>query len=237
MEYMLEIKKLEAFYGKLQILKGISLSIAKGKIVCLLGGNGSGKSTTLKSIIGMVPPARGKIVFDGQKINGFPTNRIIKAGISMIPQGREIFPKLSVLENLKIGAFVRKDYNEIEKDIDKMLQLFPTLYENRYRLAGNLSGGQQQMLAVSRGLMSKPKLLLMDEPSAGFAPVVVKEVYNVINLLKEKGLTILLVEHNVNAALSAGDYAYILTNGIIEFSDKCKNLMNNPDLKSAYLGG
>jgi branched-chain amino acid transport system ATP-binding protein len=234
---MLEIENIETFYGKLQILKGVSLSIPKGKIVCLLGGNGSGKSTTLKSVVGLVPPVRGNILFEGCKINGLPPNKIIKKGISLIPQSREIFPKLDVVENLRIGAFIRNDHKEIEKDIEKMLQLFPTLGEKRTQLAGNLSGGQQQMLAVSRGLMSKPRLLLMDEPSAGFAPVVVKEVYKVIRQLNNEGMTILLVEHNVSAALSVGDHAYIITNGIIELADSCENLKNNPDLKSAYLGG
>jgi branched-chain amino acid transport system ATP-binding protein len=234
---MLEIKNLETYYGKLQILKRISLSAQEGKITCLLGGNGSGKTTALKSVVGLVPPARGSIKFMDRSINGLAPDRIVRLGISLIPQSREIFPKLTVIENLELGAFIRKNSEEIEEDFEKAFQLFPALEGCRKQLAGTLSGGQQQMLAVCRGLMSRPKLLLMDEPSAGFAPVIVEEVFDVVKRLNDDGMTILLVEHNVSAALSVGDFAYIMTNGEIVASDSCENLKDNPDLKSAYLGG
>lgn len=234
---MLRIQDIETYYGKLHVLKGVSLNVGRHEIISLLGGNGSGKSTTLKSVIGMVPPAKGIIEFENQEINGFPPERIIKKGISLIPQGREIFPKMTVGENLAIGAFIRKDHNKIREDMDGAFRLFPILETRERQLAGTLSGGEQQMLAICRGMMSKPKLLLMDEPSAGLAPRLVKEIFSVIERLNREGMTILLVEQNVSAALSISNFTYILKNGEVVVSENSKSLLDNPDLKSAYLGG
>jgi len=234
---MLRIQDIETYYGKLHVLKGVSLNVGRHEIISLLGGNGSGKSTTLKSVIGMVPPAKGIIEFENQEINGFPPEKIIKKGISLIPQGREIFPKMTVGENLAIGAFIRKDHNKIREDMDGAFRLFPILETRERQLAGTLSGGEQQMLAICRGMMSKPKLLLMDEPSAGLAPRLVKEIFSVIERLNREGMTILLVEQNVSAALSISNFTYILKNGEVVVSENSKSLLDNPDLKSAYLGG
>lgn len=234
---MLRIQDIETYYGKLHVLKGVSLNVQRHEIISLLGGNGSGKSTTLKSVIGMVPPSKGIIEFENQEINGFPPEKIIKKGISLIPQGREIFPKMTVGENLAIGAFIRKDANKIREDMNGAFRLFPILETREKQLAGTLSGGEQQMLAICRGMMSKPKLLLMDEPSAGLAPRLVKEIFNVIERLNREGMTILLVEQNVSAALSISNFTYILKNGEIVVSENSKSLLDNPDLKSAYLGG
>ena len=234
---MLQISDIETYYGKLQVLKGVSFNVPKHEITSLLGGNGSGKSTALKSVIGMVSPAKGRIEYENKKINGFPPEKIIKMGISLIPQGREIFPKMSVVENLEMGAFIRKDYSKIKEDMKGAFRMFPILETRRKQVAGTLSGGEQQMLAICRGLMSRPKLLLMDEPSAGLAPRLVKEIFSVIESLNREGMTILIVEQNVGAALSISNFTHILRNGEIVVSERSKNLLDNPDLKSAYLGG
>lgn len=234
---MLKIKNLETYYGKIQALKGISLNVSKGDITCLLGGNGSGKSTALKSVVGLVSPASGSIEFINRSIFGMSPEKVVKMGISLIPQGREIFPKMTVDENIELGAFIRKDHDEIKQDIDNSLQLFPGLKKRQRQLAGTMSGGEQQMLAICRGLMSRPKLLLMDEPSAGLAPMIVEQIYGVIKKLYCEGMTILLVEHNIRAALSISNFCYILRNGEIVAAENPETLINNPDLKASYLGG
>jgi len=234
---MLKIRDLETYYGKIQALKGISLSVPENEITCLLGGNGSGKTTALKSVVGLVPPARGRIEFKNRVINGMSPDKVVKMGISLIPQGREIFPKMTVAENLELGAFIRKDQNEVKQDMENALRLFPILKDRGKQLAGTMSGGEQQMLAICRGLMSRPKLLLMDEPSAGLAPMLVEQIYGVIKRLGQEGMTILLVEHNIGVALSVSNFGYILRNGEIVASESSKTLMDNPDLKSSYLGG
>ncbi|MBR0227662.1 MAG: ABC transporter ATP-binding protein [Clostridia bacterium] len=231
---MLYIKDLKVSYGGIEAIKGISLSVEKGEIVTLIGANGAGKSTTLRAISGLVPIQDGTITYDGQVISGQSPQKIVSEGIGMVPEGRRVFPNLTVLENLKIGAYLRKD--DLDPDIDHVYQLFPRLKERSWQPAGTLSGGEQQMLAVGRAMMMRPKLLMMDEPSLGLAPLVIRDIFRIIQTLHEEGITILLVEQNANAALRIADSAYVLETGNITMHGTGRELLDNPQVKEAYLG-
>jgi branched-chain amino acid transport system ATP-binding protein len=234
---MLELQNVETFYGNIQALKSISMAIAEGEIVTLIGANGAGKSTTLMSISGVVPPRAGEIRFEGQPINGMAPNTIVSMGISQVPEGRRIFPYLTVLENLDMGAFLRDDRAEIKNDLDYILELFPILAERRHQAGGTLSGGEQQMLAISRALMARPRLLLLDEPSLGLAPLVVKRIFEIVKKINsENNTTIFLVEQNANLALKTAHRGYVMENGRIIMADKASNLLANEDVRKAYLG-
>jgi branched-chain amino acid transport system ATP-binding protein len=234
---MLELRNVETFYGNIQALKSISMDIAEGEIVTLIGANGAGKSTTLMSICGIVPPRTGEILFQGKPIHGISPNAIVSLGISQVPEGRRIFPYLTVLENLDMGAFLRDDKAEIKKDIDYILELFPILAERRHQAGGTLSGGEQQMLAISRALMARPRLLLLDEPSLGLAPLVVKRIFEIIRKINsENNTTVFLVEQNANLALKTAHRGYVMENGRIILSDTAENLLINEDVRKAYLG-
>ncbi|MBQ1860001.1 MAG: ABC transporter ATP-binding protein [Clostridia bacterium] len=231
---MLYIDDLRVSYGGIEALKGISIQVEKGEIVTLIGANGAGKSTTLRAISGLVPIKTGTITYDGSVISGQSPQKIVSEGICMVPEGRRVFPNLTVLENLRIGAYLRKD--DIQPDIDHVYQLFPRLKERSWQLAGTLSGGEQQMLAVGRALMMRPKLLMMDEPSLGLAPLVIRDIFSIIRTLHEEGITILLVEQNANAALRVADSAYVLETGSLGMHGTGEELLNDPRVKDAYLG-
>jgi branched-chain amino acid transport system ATP-binding protein len=231
---LLYIKDLKVSYGGIEAIKGISLSVEKGEIVTLIGANGAGKSTTLRAISGLVPIKEGTITYDGQVISGRGPQKIVSEGIGMVPEGRRVFPNLTVLENLKIGAYLRKD--DLTPDIEHVYQLFPRLKERSWQPAGTLSGGEQQMLAVGRAMMMRPKLLMMDEPSLGLAPLVIRDIFHIIQTLHEEGITILLVEQNANAALRIADSAYVLETGSITLHGTGKELLDHPRVKEAYLG-
>jgi branched-chain amino acid transport system ATP-binding protein len=234
---MLSLKGVKTFYGSIQALKDVSLEISEGEIVTLIGANGAGKTTTLMSICGTVPPRFGEIIFMGQPIHHLDPHQIVALGISQVPEGRRIFPYLSVLENLDMGAFLRKDHQNIKQDLEYVLGLFPILKERRHQEGGTLSGGEQQMLAISRALMAKPRLLLMDEPSLGLAPLVVKKIFEIIKQVNaESNTTIFLVEQNANLALQLAHRGYVMENGVITLMDTAKNLLTNEQVKKAYLG-
>ena len=234
---MLELKNIKAFYGNIQALKDVSLKISEGDIITLIGANGAGKSTTLMSICGIVSPRSGEILFMGEPIQDLAPNNIVSLGISQVPEGRRIFPYLSVAENLDMGAFLRNDKDEIKRDIDYIYELFPILAERRSQAGGTLSGGEQQMLAISRALMAKPRLLLMDEPSLGLAPLIVKQIFNIIKKINaESKTTIFLVEQNANMALKVAHRGYVMETGRVTLSDTAQNLMANDDVQKAYLG-
>ena len=231
---LLYIDDLRVSYGGIEALKGISIQVEKGEIVTLIGANGAGKSTTLRAISGLVPIKTGTITYDGSVISGQSPQKIVSEGVCMVPEGRRVFPNLTVLENLRIGAYLRKD--DIQPDIDHVYQLFPRLKERSWQLAGTLSGGEQQMLAVGRALMMRPKLLMMDEPSLGLAPLVIRDIFSIIRTLHEEGITILLVEQNANAALRVADSAYVLETGSLGMHGTGEELLNDPRVKDAYLG-
>ena len=231
---LLYIKDLKVSYGGIEAIKGISLNVEKGEIVTLIGANGAGKSTTLRAISGLVPLREGTITYDGQVISGQSPQKIVSEGIGMVPEGRRVFPNLTVLENLKVGAYLRKD--DLTPDIDHVYQLFPRLKERSWQMAGTLSGGEQQMLAVGRAMMMRPKLMMMDEPSLGLAPLVIRDIFKIIETLHDEGITILLVEQNANAALRIADSAYVLETGSITMHGTGKELLDNPQVKEAYLG-
>ena len=231
---LLHIDDLHVSYGGIEALKGISLDVFKGDIVTLIGANGAGKSTTLRAISGLVPIKSGTITYDGGVIDGQSPQQIVSEGICMVPEGRRVFPNLTVLENLKIGAYLRKD--DIQPDIEHVYDLFPRLKERSWQLADTLSGGEQQMLAVGRALMMRPKLLMMDEPSLGLAPLVIRDIFRIIRTLHDEGITILLVEQNANAALRVADRAYVLETGSLGISGTGEELLNDPSVKEAYLG-
>lgn len=233
---MLKIENLQVHYGGIQALRGISLEVPDGKIVTLIGANGAGKSTTLRTITGLVKAAGGSIQWDGQELLGKSIDKIVTTGIAMSPEGRRVFPDMTVLENLKIGAYLRRDKAEIAKDIQWVYSLFPRLEERSWQLAGTLSGGEQQMLAVGRALMSKPKLLMLDEPSLGLAPIVVREIFDIIRTVNQQGITVLLNEQNANMALKVADYAYVLETGTLTLSGTGAELLTNEQVKAAYLG-
>lgn len=234
---MLEINNLVVAYGGIQALKGINLSVEQGKIVALIGANGAGKSTTLKSIVGLVKPVSGSIVYEGKDLLKVSTKDMVRHGVTLVPEGRKIFPDLTVLENLNIGAFWRSDTKEINRDRDWIYQLFPILKERNWQLAGTLSGGEQQMLAVGRALMSRPRLLMMDEPSLGLAPLIVKNIFNIIQEIHEQqGVTILLIEQNANVSLKIADKGYVIETGMIKLEGTGQELLVNEEVKKAYLG-
>jgi branched-chain amino acid transport system ATP-binding protein len=233
---MLKIDNLVVAYGGIEALKGISFEVEEGKIVTLVGANGAGKSTTLRSIIGLTKPKSGNITYNGKNLLDIKTQNIVKEGITLVPEGRRVFSNMTVLENLKIGAFFRKEDKSIKDDLEWVFSLFPILKDRSWQLAGTLSGGEQQMLAVGRALMSRPKLLMMDEPSLGLAPLIVKEIFNIIKDIRKMGVTILLIEQNANAALHIADAGYVLETGTIALSGNGKELLANDQIKKAYLG-
>ena len=233
---MLKIEDLHVHYGGIQALRGISLEVPDGKIVTLIGANGAGKSTTLRTITGLVKASSGSIRWNDQELLGKSIDKIVASGIAMSPEGRRVFPDLSVLENLKIGAYLRKEKAGIAKDIEWVYSLFPRLQERSWQLAGTLSGGEQQMLAVGRALMSRPKLLLLDEPSLDLAPLVVQDIFTIIREINRQGVTVLLIEQNANMALKTADLAYVLETGRITLSGTGAELLANEKVKEAYLG-
>ncbi|SMB92285.1 amino acid/amide ABC transporter ATP-binding protein 2, HAAT family [Thermanaeromonas toyohensis ToBE] len=234
---MLEVNSLKVKYGRAEALKGVSLTVGQGKVVAVLGSNGAGKSTLLKAISGLVPVSKeSSIRLNGEEISGLPPDKIVAKGISYVPEGRKIFPGLTVRENLRIGAYLRQDKKGIEEDMERCYELFPRLKERSNQRAGTLSGGEQQMLAISRALMSKPKLLLLDEPSMGLAPVLVERIYEKIAQIREQGVTMLLVEQNANLALTISDYVYVIANGEIKLQGAAKDFLRERDLVKAYLG-
>ncbi|MBR3874979.1 MAG: ABC transporter ATP-binding protein [Clostridia bacterium] len=233
---MLEVKDLVVSYGGIEALKGISFKVNEGEIATLIGANGAGKSTTLRAITSLVPVKSGSIIYDGEDITHMDTQKIVEKGIALVPEGRRVFANLTVLENLKIGAYLRKNKAEIEKDIQYIYKLFPRLQERSWQLAGTLSGGEQQMLAVGRAMMTRPRVIMMDEPSLGLAPLVVKDIFSIIKRLREEGITILLIEQNANAALNAADYAYVMETGMISLSGSGQELLVNKSVQEAYLG-
>lgn len=231
---MLKIDNLKVNYGGIEAVKGISFEVEDGSIVTLIGANGAGKSTTLRSIAGLVKPAAGTISWNGADITNMDPTKIVAAGISMVPEGRRVFPDMTVLENIKIGAYLRND--TLDSDIDWVYSLFPRLKERNWQLAGTLSGGEQQMLAVARALMSRPKLIMMDEPSLGLAPLIVKGIFDIIKEINKAGVTVLLIEQNANMALHIASKAYVLETGRITLSGTGKELLENESVKAAYLG-
>ena len=233
-EAILSIKDLKVNYGGIEAVKGISFDVPEGSIVTLIGANGAGKSSTLRTVAGLVKPKSGNILFKDEDITGKSSIDIVKRGITLVPEGRRIFPDLTVLENLKIGAYLRKD--DLKEDIDWVYSLFPRLKEREWQAGGTLSGGEQQMLAVGRALMSRPKLMMMDEPSLGLAPIVVRDIFKIIREINKKGVTILLIEQNANMALQTADYGYVLETGRISLSGTGAELLANEDVKKAYLG-
>ena len=233
---MLKIKDLHVSYGGIKALRGVDLEVPDGKIVTLIGANGAGKSTTLRTISGLVKAESGSITYDGKELLGLSINKILEQGIAQSPEGRRVFPNLTVLENLKIGAYLRKDRDGIEKDVRWIYELFPRLEERHWQPAGTLSGGEQQMLAVGRALMSRPKLLMMDEPSLGLAPLVVQGIFDIIRTINRQGVAVLLIEQNANMALKIADYAYVLETGCITKSGTGAALLADESIKEAYLG-
>ncbi|OEU70363.1 MAG: branched-chain amino acid ABC transporter ATP-binding protein [Desulfovibrio sp. S3730MH75] len=234
---MLKLKNVNTFYGNIQALRNINIEVAKGEIITLIGANGAGKTTTLMTISGIVPPRTGEVIYDGESINKKSPDKIVKMGISQVPEGRLIFPDLTIMENLDMGAFLRNDSAGIKEDMDHAFELFPILYERRKQLGGNLSGGEQQMLAISRALMARPKLLLLDEPSLGLAPLIIRQIFEIVKKInRESGTTVFLVEQNANLALKTAHRGYVMENGEIILSDTSEKLLANEDVKKAYLG-
>ena len=231
---MLKIEGLSVSYGGIKAVRNISFDVPDGKIVTLIGANGAGKSTTLRAISGLVKPQSGKILFNDEDITGMDSAQIVKRGITLVPEGRRIFPNLTVYENIRIGAYLRK--SDWVKDVDWVYSLFPRLQERSWQAAGTLSGGEQQMLAVARALISRPKLIMMDEPSLGLAPLIIKDIFEIIKEIRKQGVTVLLIEQNANMALKIADVGYVLETGQITLSGSGQDLLSNPDVKAAYLG-
>jgi len=234
MSNILEIRDLQVRYGGIEAVKGISLDVPEGEIVTLIGANGAGKSSTLRSIAGLVKPAAGNIYFKGEDITGMDANEIVKRGITLVPEGRRIFPDMTVLENLKIGAYLRKD--DLTDDLNWVFDLFPRLKERSWQAGGTLSGGEQQMLAVGRALMSRPKVIMMDEPSLGLAPIIVRGIFDIIKEINKQGVTVLLIEQNANMALKTADIGYVMETGRITLHGSGMELLTNEAVKAAYLG-
>ena len=234
---MLEVRDIQTYYGNIQALKNVSLRIGEGEIVTLIGANGAGKSTTLMSICGVTPPRRGAILFRGEPIQELSAEQIVKLGICQVPEGRHIFPQMSVLENLEMGAYLRADKSGIKADIEQVFGRFPILGKRRHQAGGTLSGGEQQMLAISRALLARPALLLLDEPSLGLAPLIIKQIFEIIRQINaENNTTVFLVEQNANQALKIAHRGYVMENGVITLEDRAENLLSNEDVKRAYLG-
>ena len=232
---LLEVEDIRTFYGSIEALKGVSLTVEEGEVVTLIGSNGAGKSTTLRSISGLTPPRKGSIRFRGQEISTLPAQEVVRLGISQSPEGRRCFQRMTVRENLELGAYLRRDAN-IAGDLERVLELFPRLRERERQNAGTMSGGEQQMLAIGRALMAEPRLLLLDEPSMGIAPVLVERIYETIAEINRQGTTILLVEQNANFALEVSSRGYVLETGTVALSDRSATLRENPDVQRAYLG-
>ena len=232
----LEIRDLHVSYGGIRALKGVDLTVEEGQIVTLIGANGAGKSTTLRAISGLQKPQSGSILYGGEELVGLPAKEIVRRGIIHVPEGRRVFPDMTVAENLKIGAFLRKDKDGIASDMDYVYSLFPRLKERSWQPTGTLSGGEQQMLAVGRALMSRPKVLMMDEPSLGLAPLIVKDIFSIIRRVNADGITVLLIEQNANAALRIADYGYVLETGVIALTGTGEELLRNESVREAYLG-
>ena len=233
---MLEIRDLQVYYGVIQAIKGISFEVNKGEVVALIGANGAGKTTTLHTITGLLSPKSGHVVFEGRDITKVPAHKIVSMGMAHVPEGRRVFAELSVYENLKMGAYTRKDKSEIEESLANVYKRFPRLEERKNQMAGTLSGGEQQMLAMGRALMSRPKIILMDEPSMGLSPILVNEIFDIIRSVSESGTTVLLVEQNAKKALSIADRAYVLETGRITMEGNAKDLLEDDSIKKAYLG-
>jgi len=233
---VLELADVSTHYGLVSVLRGVNIQIFPGEIVCLLGGNASGKTTTLKTILGMVAPSEGEVRVDGEVVSGLPTIEVVSRGVSMVPENRRLFTRMTVKENLELGAYQRHDKDGVSKDKERILEVFPRLRERLSQKAGTLSGGEQQMVAMGRALMAQPKVLLMDEPSMGLAPILVEQVFDIIKEINELGTTIFVVEQNANMALSIAHRGYVLQTGEIVLSDTAENLLNNPQMREAYLG-
>jgi branched-chain amino acid transport system ATP-binding protein len=233
---VLELRNVSTHYGLIAVLRDVNVEIRSGEIVCLLGGNASGKSTTLKTILGMVTPSQGEVLFDGQPIGGLSTTEIVARGVSMVPENRRLFTRMTVQENLELGSYLRTDKAKVKEDLHRVMELFPRVRERLTQKAGTLSGGEQQMVAMSRALMAAPKVLLMDEPSMGLAPVLVDQVFEIIQDINQLGTTIFVVEQNANMALSIADRGYVLQTGEIVLADTAAALLKNPQMREAYLG-
>jgi len=233
---MLEVKDLQVYYGMIQAIKGISFEVNQGEVIALIGANGAGKTTILHTVTGLIAPKTGSIVFEGKDITKVPAHKIVSMGMAHVPEGRRVFAQLSVYDNLKMGAYTRKDKTEIEESLENVYKRFPRLEERKNQMAGTLSGGEQQMLAMGRALMSKPKIILMDEPSMGLSPIFVNEIFDIIQEVSASGTTVLLVEQNAKKALSIADRAYVLETGKISLEGDAKVLMNDDSIKKAYLG-
>lgn len=233
---MLELRGVFTHYGLVSVLRDVNVEIYPGEMVCLLGGNASGKTTTLKTILGYVTPSQGEVLLDGEVVSGLPTREIVRRGVSMVPENRRLFPDMTVLENLELGAYLRTDRRKVAEDLERVLELFPRVRERLKQRAGTLSGGEQQMVAMGRALMADPKVLLMDEPSMGLAPVLVEQVFEIIRTIRGLGRTVFVVEQNANMALSIADRGYVLQTGQIVLADTAENLLNNPLMREAYLG-
>ncbi|MFZ5754135.1 MAG: ABC transporter ATP-binding protein [Bacillota bacterium] len=234
---MLKVNNINVYYGAIHAIKGVSLEVKEGAIVTLIGANGAGKSTILKTISGLLRPKTGEIIYEGNKLNTMEAQEIVRSGVCQVPEGRRVFANMSVLENLELGAFLRKDKAQIKEDMEKVFEKFPRLKERISQLAGTLSGGEQQMLAIGRAMMSRPRLMLLDEPSMGLAPLLVKEIFSIIKEINQSGTTILLVEQNAHMALSIANYAYVLETGKIVLEGPAKELAESEQVKKAYLGG
>ena len=232
---ILEVKDLEVYYGVIQAIKGISFEVNQGEIIALIGANGAGKTTTLQTVTGLIPAKSGHIIYEGKDITRLPGHKLVSMGVAHVPEGRRVFAQLTVLQNLKLGAYTRSDKNEIEKNLEMVYTRFPRLEERKNQLAGTLSGGEQQMLAMGRALMSQPKLIVLDEPSMGLSPIYVNEIFDIIQKINEDGVTVLLVEQNAKKALSIADRAYVLETGNIVLSGDADKLMNDDSVKKAYL--
>lgn len=233
---MLEVNDLEVYYGMIQAIKGISFHVDKGEVIALIGANGAGKTTTLHTVTGLLSPKSGQVLFEERDITKVPAHKIVSMGMAHVPEGRRVFAELSVYENLKMGAYTRKNKSEIEESLENVYKRFPRLEERKNQMAGTLSGGEQQMLAMGRALMSRPKIILMDEPSMGLSPIMVNEIFDIIRSVSESGTTVLLVEQNAKKALSIADRAYVLETGKIVLEGKAKDLLEDDSIKKAYLG-
>ena len=233
---MLEVKDLEVYYGVIQAIKGVSFEVNQGEVIALIGANGAGKTTILHTVTGLLSPKKGQMFFEGKDITKVPAHKIVSMGMAHVPEGRRVFAELSVYENLKMGAYTRKDKSEIEESLENVYRRFPRLEERKNQMAGTLSGGEQQMLAMGRALMSKPKIILMDEPSMGLSPILVNEIFDIIQAVSESGTTVLLVEQNAKKALAIADRAYVLETGNIVLEGKAKDLLEDDSIKKAYLG-
>ncbi|AOK24243.1 ABC transporter ATP-binding protein [Burkholderia ubonensis] len=233
---MLKIKGLQVNYGGIQAVKGVDMEVRQGELVTLIGANGAGKTTTMKAITGLKPYSAGDIEYDGKSIKGVPTHELLKRGLAMVPEGRGIFARMSILENMQMGAYLRNDADGIKKDVDRMFGFFPRLKERATQLAGTLSGGEQQMLAMSRAILSKPKLLLLDEPSMGLSPIMVEKIFEVVREISKEGITVLLVEQNARLALQAADRGYVMDSGTVTMEGDAKQMLDDPKVRAAYLG-